>query len=76
MVPQLRETIAFSIELAGCGPSLFGVQEVAVFGHHQEDKPIDKAEEFVEPLREIDLSGFQFGRKVRVGLKEAGAQNL
>jgi len=70
---QGGEAVAFGIKLAGVGPGLFGVQEVAIFGHHQEDQAVDEAKEFVEPLGQVDLARFQLVAQVGVGLEEAGA---
>lgn len=53
---QVGEAVAFGIELAGVGGGLFGVEEVAILGHHQEDQAVDEAEEFVEPLGQVHLT--------------------
>ena len=76
MGAQGGETVALSVKLAGVRLGLFGVQEVAILGHHQEYQAVDEAEEFVEPFGQIDLTRFQLGGKVGIGLKETGAEKF
>ena len=64
------------LPLAGVGLGLFWVQEVAILGHHQEYQAVDEAEEFVEPLGQVDLARFQPIAQVGIGLEKAGAEHL
>jgi len=73
---QDGEAVAFGIKLTGVGLGLFGVQQVAILGHHQEDQAIDEAQEFVEPFGQVYLARFQLVAQVGVGLEEAGAEHL
>ena len=73
---QGREGIALCVKRAGIRFGACRVKQVAILGHHEEDQAVDKAQEFVEPLGQVHLAGFQPGGKVGVGLEKAGAKNL
>ena len=65
-----------SVRRTGTAAVLGEDEEVLVLGDHQEDQPVDEAQEFVEPGGEVHLARFQPGGQVGVGLEESRAQYL
>src|SRR5271166_7183404 len=71
---QMRQAVAFRIELSRWRRGLFRVEQVAVLRHHQEDETVDETQKLVEPGSEVDLARFQLRGEIGVGFEEARAE--
>ena len=76
LAAQCGEAVGLPVELAGGGCALGGVEQIAVLRHHQKDEPIHQAQEFIEPVRQGDVAGFQLAGQIMVGAQESGTQHL
>ena len=68
---ERREAVALGIELSRVLSRARGMEEVPILRHHQEDEPIDEAQELVEPGRQRQCARPQLLGEVGVRLQEA-----
>ena len=76
LLAQRLQRIALGVEGARLGLGPFGVEEVPVLGHHQEDQAVDETQELVEPFGQVHFAGMQFRGQVGVGLEETRAEQF